>query len=167
MGETNEKPRICEILGVEVGERFTIDGANATDGKAIIYRIEPNGLYSTEPPNWLKSSHHFVDAINNPEKVNSMDAVRQKDGGKARHLTEEERNFLHVLSDIGVSWLSRDKGVNASERIYFWMSKPKETRANNSNIIYDDEDVPYSCYHDKLPFVREGVCLNIETLLNI
>lgn len=60
--ETNmDKPRICEVLGVEVGERFSISPVEKQ-------------LYVSESGNIIDDDRHlfaqlFVDAINHPDRI--------------------------------------------------------------------------------------------------
>ena len=62
MKEANmDKPRICEVLGVEVGERFSISPVEKQ-------------LYVSESGNIIDDDRHlfaqlFVDAINHPDRI--------------------------------------------------------------------------------------------------
>ena len=56
-----DKPRICEVLGVEVGERFSISPVEKQ-------------LYVSESGNIIDDDRHlfaqlFVDAINHPDRI--------------------------------------------------------------------------------------------------
>ncbi len=63
--EDRKQPRICEILGVDVGEKFRIQGF--TD--SVTFQIEPDGKYTTQPPNAIGSSFAFLDCIENPDRL--------------------------------------------------------------------------------------------------
>lgn len=57
--------RLCEVLGVEVGEEFSIRGA----GK-IKFHIDISGAYITRPPcNCELMACSILDAINHPELI--------------------------------------------------------------------------------------------------
>lgn len=100
------KPRLAEVLGVEVGERFTIfgyagcgemwideDGFLVNDGKTNI----PVGALTI--------------AVNRPENLD-----------RVPRLTEAERIFLQGIP--GVKWVSRD--VNADDGyVDLWGAKPE------------------------------------------
>jgi len=64
-GNQSSKPRICEVLGVEVGERFCISRM----GEKVVFWIVEDGTYRTEPPSALKSSYAILQAIEHPEYV--------------------------------------------------------------------------------------------------
>ena len=61
------KPKICEILGVEVGEEFKING---WDG--VVFQILDDGTFSTEPVNVPGSSTVLLRALEHPEWVEHL-----------------------------------------------------------------------------------------------
>ena len=76
-----DKPRICEVLGVEVGERFSISPVEKQ-------------LYVSESGNIIDDDRHlfaqlFVDAINHPDRIIRKPCWTEQDvkGAKAiRHV---------------------------------------------------------------------------------
>ena len=57
-----DKPRICEVLGVEVGEKFTIADTD--------YWIEKNGaIFSDGNPRDLVGVSLICDAVNHPDRI--------------------------------------------------------------------------------------------------
>ena len=60
------KPRLAEMLGVEVGESFMIPN----NGGSVTFEITADGHFKTCPPNQTGSTYLLLDAINHPEKNN-------------------------------------------------------------------------------------------------
>lgn len=64
-GETNmDKPRICEILGVEPGESFYIRGL-----EGIEFWIMDDGTFSTRPSNVPGSTKALLLTLDHPERI--------------------------------------------------------------------------------------------------
>ena len=62
-----DKPRICEVLGVEVGERFRIDYPK---GMTVWLHINKEGFVVREGgPKNLKIGNSVAGAINHPESI--------------------------------------------------------------------------------------------------
>ena len=62
--QTMSRPKICEILGVEVGEEFRIRGFDET-----VFQILDDGTFATQPVNFPGSSVVLLQAIEHPERV--------------------------------------------------------------------------------------------------
>lgn len=65
--EEKMKPKICEILGVEVGEEFKIKGQ---DG--VVFRILDDGTFVTQPINAPESSVALLQTLDHPEWVERL-----------------------------------------------------------------------------------------------
>lgn len=68
----NKKPRLAEVLGVEVGERFKIEGY--FDGKfpfdeVVIFQLLDDGTYTTTPPRYKGSTAALLQSIDHPERI--------------------------------------------------------------------------------------------------
>lgn len=59
----NKKPRIAEILGVEVGERFSLMGFQP---QYVEFWIKSDGTFETKPPRTPNSSVALLRAIEQP-----------------------------------------------------------------------------------------------------
>ena len=81
---TTPQPRICDILGVKVGEQFMIEGCDAK------FEILYNGHYKTTPANVANSSYAFLDAIQNPSLVHKVPTVK---------LSTKDREFFQMIYD--------------------------------------------------------------------
>jgi len=71
-----DKPRICEVLGVEVGERFSISPVEKQ-------------LYVSESGNIIDDDRHlfaqlFVDAINHPDRIIRKPRFTQQEAERAK-----------------------------------------------------------------------------------
>lgn len=131
------KPRLAEILGVEVGERFSIryGGIN----KSGIY-ITENGLPLNQDDK-LVFCGYICHVINHPESI-----IRQP------RLTPEE---LAICKAVGAKWVSRNKSPEDSF-VDLWTDKPKN----------DGEGYRYAnqCGFLKaraFPSVHPGDCLEV------
>ena len=65
--EEKMKPKICEILGVEVGEEFKIKGLDA-----VVFQILDDGTFTTQPINAPVSSSALLRALDHPEWVERL-----------------------------------------------------------------------------------------------
>ena len=63
----NAKPKICEILGVEPGESFYIQGF---DG--VLFWIMDDGTFTTQPNNAPGSSMALLQTLDHPERVEHL-----------------------------------------------------------------------------------------------
>lgn len=92
MKDTNmdkQKPRICDVLGVEVGEKFSVDGFPDTKTMWVCAA----GTYFTEPKHAKNSGYAMMYAIQHPESI-----IRQP------RFTEEEvedaRTIARMFPDV-------------------------------------------------------------------
>ena len=65
--EEKMKPKICEILGVEPGESFYIQGF---DG--VLFWIMDDGTFTTQPNNAPGSSMALLQTLDHPERVEHL-----------------------------------------------------------------------------------------------
>ncbi len=108
MEKTMDKPRLCEVLGVDVGERFKVrdDVHEKILGPFFVrgdgYLVGPSAVHS------LDACYALIEAINHPEKI-----VREP------RLTDTERDICRLL---GAKWVSRDTD---SSQVYLWKTEPE------------------------------------------
>lgn len=134
------KPRLAEILGVEVGERFNIDGYFQNGNTRVAFWVTEKGCYETDPPKTDNSSYALLDAINHPESI-----IR------APRLTEAE---LAICKAVGAKWVSKDERI--SQDINLWESKPKKDEIGTFSGQW------FGRIHGALfPSVRPGDCLEV------
>lgn len=101
------KPRLAEILGVEVGERFLLQ---REDGTKVQFWVTESGQYATNPPMMNGSSYMMIDAINNPALVI-----------KPPKLTKPE---LAICKAVGAKWVTLD---STPSDVCLWKHKPVNT----------------------------------------
>ena len=103
-----DKPRICEVLGVEVGERFSVKDQR---GEALLY-VDEDGWVKYEEDRTLSSSALQL-AINHPEYI-----IRKP------RFTEQEINLATVLVEFrGDDTVTIGKQVNGH---VWWRTKSDE-----------------------------------------
>lgn len=89
-GADMDKPRICKVLGVEVGERFRIDYPK---GMTVWLHINKEGFVVREGgPKNLKIGNSVAWAINHPESIIRKPRWTQQE-------VERARNLLEVVGD--------------------------------------------------------------------
>ncbi len=139
-----QKPRLAEVLGVEVGETFKVEGVSVRffigeDGMPKIYDGD-SGL-DVEGMDIYK-------AINHPESI-----IR------APRLTEPE---IAIMRAVGAKWVSMDKYKDKFGRTYveLWGEKP------NGEIekVYDLEggSALAKILPELFPSVHPGDCIGME-----
>ena len=102
------KPRLAEVLGVEVGERFKVsDSDGGWDGDVVFHINEYGKFISGKDPG---SSIALCCAIQHPESI-----IR------APHLTEPE---LAICKAVGAKWVSMNAIGIGKSRVTLWDDKP-------------------------------------------
>lgn len=96
--EEKMKPKICEILGVEVGEEFRIKGQ---DG--VVFWIRDDGTFATQPVNAPESSKALLRALDHPEWVEHLPLWSHDEVALARVflkacLNEKDAFFIRKVS---------------------------------------------------------------------
>ena len=85
-----DKPRICEVLGVEVGERFSVKDQR---GEALLY-VDEDGWVKYEEDRTLSSSALQL-AINHPEYIIRKPRFTQQE-------VEDAKTILKVFGRKGI-----------------------------------------------------------------
>ena len=134
-----KKPRICEILGVEVGEIFTIEFSKGdlTEG----YFFGENGYIYNSYKQEL--NRYIVDLLNGKFRI-----------VKALQYTEEEKEIFKALKVLGFGWIARDR----DGLIYAFSLKPDKGCASWLDVINSKscdlkrESFSFVQWEDKEPF---------------
>lgn len=63
----SEKPIICQILGVEVGEKFHI--ACFSRSEDVEFVILDDGTFRTNPPGYPGSAYALLQSLDHPERI--------------------------------------------------------------------------------------------------
>ncbi len=141
----SKKPRLAEVLGVEVGERFHIDSEYG--GREIW--IDKDGDVCTCGDGPLDPFDIF-DAINHPESI-----IRNP------RLTEPE---IAICKAVGAKWVSKNK--YGARRVALWDAKPIFDEGMFSITEDDEHSVTIGVIgriSDVLfPSVKPGACISVD-----
>lgn len=102
----NKKPRIAEILGVEVGERFSLMGFQT---HYVEFWIKSDGTFETNPPRIPNSSVALLRAVEQPCFV-----IRKPCKPRRSRWTEQDREDAKALKRLiaCASYIRRDGSFN-------------------------------------------------------
>ena len=129
----HDKPRLAEVLGVEVGEKFTFhDRELWVDEQGLMHDLDG-----------YVSGNTVCDVVNHPESI-----VR------APRLTEAE---VAIMRAVGAKWVSLSENVN-NERVVLWRNRPEKTKKGTYlgaiSIAYVNID--------RFPSVKPGDLIGLE-----
>lgn len=102
----NKKPRIAEILGVEVGERFSLMGFQT---HYVEFWIKSDGTFETYPPRIPNSSVALLRAVEQPCFV-----IRKPCKPRRSRWTEQDKADAKALKRLiaCASYIRRDGSFN-------------------------------------------------------
>lgn len=138
------KPRICEVLGVEVGEKFrVVDEKIGFNTRELM--VDEKGLF-TAGGSAVAVNIILCHAINHPETI-----VKQS------CLTPDE---LTICETVGAKWVSRDK--DNSLFVDLWDAEP--LKVGTSYDLHDDGHVTQLAKIRAAIFrsVKPGDCICVE-----
>ncbi len=131
---TADKPRLAEVLGVEVGERFRVGDVGCD------FWIEADGWPRSELFDRNASAKWVVNAINHPESIIRLPL-----------LTEPE---IAIMRAMGAKWVSRDKNGTCAN---LWESEPHLTADG-----YAKAKMIANVFRGRFPSVKPGDCFCAE-----
>ena len=139
----SKKPRLAEVLGVEVEEKFYVksykNGLNSVN-----HLIDEYGDFVKENSASFGDAALLCFAINHPESI-----IR------APRLTEPE---LAICKAVGAKWVSRDG--NSVNRVELWTARPEQS---GNCICAGTEDEFIARFNCTLfPSVNKGDCIEVE-----
>ena len=112
--EDKMKPKICEILGVEVGEEFKIKGFDGCQ-----FQILDDGTFATQPVNVPGSSTALLQAIEHSERVERLPRWSADEVAVARAFLEacynKEDVFFFRRSNGRLCWGVDSEGMDLNE----------------------------------------------------
>lgn len=147
--EENKKPRICEVLGVDVGEKFRVVDDSARYNSALLEITDKGNIKFKGSVGDVAASICVIHAINHPESI-----VR------IPNISKTEIEGLQWLQKQGACWLSRDMD---SMRIQCW---PAKVYADDNGHFQNFNFLPIADVKSLLfPFVEPGDCLCIADIL--
>lgn len=133
-----QKPRLAEVLGVEVGEKFHIKG-RSEGVRGVTFWISENGICCTEPENAPYFPFAVLDAINHPESI-----IR------GPRLTESE---IAIMRAVGATWVSR---YDEDTFVILWGNKP-----TLRDYGYVGTKISAKVFGDRFPSVKAGDCIEV------
>lgn len=141
-----DKPRICEILGLEVGEIFNIEGSDND------YYIRENGMFSVFGNDFDSMCDAFLaDIIQNPSRIKRKTAL-------SRLLSDEEIAWLRFT---GADWVSRDED---SDSIDLWKGAPPDKSKIFNKMYYSKNMLTNMIGHFQsniLPNIPKGYLVKV------
>ena len=100
----NKKPRLAEILNVEVGEKFKIKGyidGRLPFGVSVVFQLLEDGTYTTTPAMCQGSAAALLQSIDHPERIIHMPRWTEQEVEDAKNILRMfgADNFTHVAKD--------------------------------------------------------------------
>ena len=139
-----EKPRLCEVLGVEVGQRFRV----SDDGSVLLeFYIDDEG-YMRMARNGAKNvtAYWLINAINHPDRIECVP-----------RLTPEE---VQRCRDFGAKWVGRLTGSPPED---FWaMLFSERPRMGENGPVPEKETYIGAVRADLFPSVGIGDLIQVE-----
>lgn len=133
--ELVKKPRLAEVLGVDVGEHFRVGDVGCD------FWIEADGWPRSELFDRNASSKWVVNAINHPESI-----IR------APRLTAPE---IAIMRAVGATWVSLDTS-SMDEAVALWSDKPEN---DESGDFHSPISILAMVTADLFPSVKPGECI--------
>ncbi len=139
-GSKPARPRLAEVLGVEVGERFRIGDIGCD------FWIEADGWPRSELFDRNTSSKWVVNAINHPESIINV-----------QRLTEPE---IAIMRAVGAKWVSMDTGY--SVQLSLWSNRPTIVDGCYHGLA-DDKNYGWlgNLNTSLFPSVKPGDCMEV------
>lgn len=110
----NKKPRLAEILNVEVGEKFKIKGyfdGRFLFGESVVFQLLEDGTYTTTPAMCQGSAAALLQSIDRPERIIHMPRWTEQEVEDAKNIIRmfgEDRYAYVIKAMDGLPYLSDD-----------------------------------------------------------
>lgn len=104
----NKKPRLAEILNVEVGEKFKIKGyfdGGFPFGEIVVFQLLEDGTYTTTPAMCPGSAAALLRTIDQPERIIHIPrwtAQEVKDAKAIQRILPEARDIERITETLTV-----------------------------------------------------------------
>ena len=100
----NKKPRLAEILNVEVGEKFKIKGyfdSGSPFGEIVVFQLLEDGTYTTTPAMCPGSAAALLQSIDQPERIIHIPrwTEREVEIAKAIKLLAPAMDYIERISE--------------------------------------------------------------------
>lgn len=110
----NKKPRLAEILNVEVGEKFKIKGyfdGRFPFGESVVFQLLEDGTYTTTPAMCQGSAAALLQSIDHPERIIHMPRWTEQEVKDAKNIIRMfgEDCYPYAIKTMdGLPYLSDD-----------------------------------------------------------
>ena len=110
----NKKPRLAEILNVEVGEKFKIKGycdGMFPSGESVVFQLLEDGTYTTTPAMCQGSAAALLQSIDHPERIIHMPRWTEQEVKDAKNIIRMfgEDCYPYAIKTMdGLPYLSDD-----------------------------------------------------------
>lgn len=95
----NKKPRLAEILNVEVGEKFKIKGycdGMFPFGESVVFQLLEDGTYTTTPAMCQGSAAALLQSIDHPERIIHMPRWTEQEVEDAKAIRRLMSEYTHI-----------------------------------------------------------------------
>lgn len=133
-----EPPRMCEILGVSIGERFRFKQLN---GSIETFSVNSSGMILSETTGKIANYFDTFDMINHPDRI-----IKNK-------LTEKEHRICEA---IGAKWVTKSK---SDVYVTLWDCKP--TEEDGIYLTSNGQWCLATAYENVFPSVKNGDCIYV------
>lgn len=100
----NKKPRLAEILNVEVGEKFKIKGyfdGGFPFGEIVVFQLLEDGTYTTTPAMCPGSAAALLQSIDQPERIIHIPRWTEQE-------VEDAKNIIRLLGANNYCCVTRE-----------------------------------------------------------
>lgn len=139
-----DKPRLCEVLGVDVGRRFKVN-TGIEDELPVFYIDGDGSLCRAGNDDRNIGIFWLLLAINHPERIE-----------RVPRLTPEE---VQRCRAFGAKWVSRD---NHRETVDLWEEKPRVIPTELKCGTYGSAKRCAQTWTEYFPSVRPGQLIQVE-----
>lgn len=100
----NKKPRLAEILNVEVGEKFKIKGyfdGRFPFGESVVFQLLEDGTYTTTPAMCQGSAAALLQSIDHPERIIHIPRWTEQEVQDAKAIIRlfGTEDFIYAMKD--------------------------------------------------------------------
>ena len=134
-----KKLKICELLGVRVGETFCIDGYSGAD-----FQIEEDGTYRTFPANAAGSCKALLLAIEHPDRVRKVTLLTPQEMSDLASIVRLFGDgWIHITRDEdGILCLDDNEGDGGYSEVGIDMNLFPSVKPGTSIKIADYVKIP-------------------------
>lgn len=138
-----DKPRLCEVLGVDVGEQFRVRTKEQAEPIGPIWVSGFGGLMQRSDLDPVDVLSALIEAINHPAKIERLP-----------RLADKEREICRLL---GAKWVSRNPGNDRT--VDLWTVKP---RTDLYGAFLGNPEAIATIYGNRFSSIAPGHAVQVE-----